>query len=256
MRLTDWLGEDERSPERVYAVADVTESSDRPTDLLPYLADLMARAKIDPIHLDRMVAALGWEAVRARLAPGGSRVRRGEFGEALSTAILEELEGWNVPVVKLRYQVDPEQTQPGTDLFAVSRVGSDIEDILFGECKLRGALDNQAAVDAHDQLAEDKKKEFADILVFVLARLLEQQSDLVNPLTAYLARRDAETKGSYGIFLAFDDAAWRESVLDKLDEEPDLLDPLGVRVTRLYDLRELADSACTAAGLDVVDDDD
>ena len=256
MRLTDWLAEEERAAERVYSVADVTETSDRPADLLQYLAELISRAKIDPIYLDRIVAALGWDAVRARLLPGRPRVRRGEFGEALSTAILEELEDWTVPIVKLRYQVDPEQTQPGTDLLAVSRDGPDIDDILFGESKLRGAIDNRAAVDAHDQLAEDKKKQFADILVFVLARLLEQQSDLIDPLTAYLARRDADAKGSYGIFLTFDDAAWRESVLDELDDEPDLLDPVGVRVIRLHDLRELADTACAAAGLDVIDDDD
>jgi hypothetical protein len=256
MRLRDWLTEAERAPERSYAVADVTETDDRPADLLPYLAELMARAKIDPIHLERMVASLGWEAVRARLVPGGSRVRRGEFGEALSAAILEELEGWIVPIVKLRYQVDPEQTQPGTDLLALHTDGTDVDDMLFGESKLRGALDNQAAVDAHDQLAEDESKEFADILVFVMARLLEQRSDLIDPLTAYLARRDAAARGSYGIFLTFEDAAWRESVLDRLDDEPDLLDPLGVRVTRLDDLRDLADSACAAAGLDVVDDDD
>jgi len=256
MRLTDWLAEEERAPDRAYAVADIGERFDRPPDLLACLADLMRRAKIDPVHLDRIVAALGWEAVQARLAPGRQRVRRGEFGEALAGAILEELEGWSVPIVKLRYQIDPEQTQPGTDLLAVRVDGREIDDLLFAESKLRGDVDNQAAVDAHAQLVEDRDKEFADILVFVMARLLEQRSSLFEPLTAFLARRDSDAKGSYGIFVTFDEAAWREAVLDTLDSEPGLLDPLGVRVTRLSDLRELADSACAAAGLNVVDDDD
>jgi len=256
MHLTDWLERQHRSPDRAYMVADLNERPERPAELLPYLANLMSQAKIDPAHVDRIAAALGWGDVRARLVPGRPSVRRGEFGETIAAAILEEIEGWTVPVPKLRYQIDPEQTQPGTDLLAVQLEGSAIVRLHFAESKLRGGADNRAAVDAHDQLVEDQAKGFADILVFVLARLLDRGSELADPLVAFLANRGTDARGTFGIFLTFDAAAWGETVLDQLDDEPSLLDPLTVRIAHVLDLRELADAACAAAGLNVVDDDD
>jgi hypothetical protein len=85
---------------------------------------------------------------------------------------------------------------------------------------------------------------------------LEQGSDLFDPLSAFLANRDPTAVGTYGIFLTFDVTAWRETVLEELDDEPTLLDPLAVRVIQLADIRELADAASAAAGFDVVDSDD
>jgi hypothetical protein len=256
MRLSDWLESQDRAPNRAYAVTDLSERAERPAELLPYLAALLSDAKIDPSHVDRIAAALGFEDVRTRLVPGGPAVRRGEFGETIAAAILEEIEGWRVPIPKLRYQIDPTQTQPGTDLLAVQMDGPAIVGLHFAESKLRSGADNRAAVAAHGQLAEDQKRGFADILVFVLARLLERNSELADPLERYLAGRSPGDRGTYGIFLTFDETAWGESVLDALDAETELLDPLAVRITRLRDLRGLADAVCASAGIPFVDNDD
>ena len=195
MRLSDWLDIQDRAPDRVYTVTDLSEQPERPLELVLYLAKLVSNSKIDPAHADRIAAALGPGAVRARLAPGGARVRRGEFGETLATAILEEIEGWTVPVPKLRYQIDPEQTQPGTDLLAIQIEGAAIVSLHFAESKLRGVADNRAGVDAHDQLVDDQKKGFADILVFVLQRLLDTGSALAEPMEHYSGRPRCRRRG-------------------------------------------------------------
>jgi hypothetical protein len=155
--LQDWLVGRQREPERAYGVIDIDETV-RPDDLVAYLAALVRRSKLDPTHVDRIATALGWGAIRARLAPGRPRVRRGEFGEVLAGGVAEEIEGWQVPVPKLRFQIDPEQTQPGTDIVAFMVDRADVTALLFLESKLRGSVDNQAAVAAHSQLSDDQKK--------------------------------------------------------------------------------------------------
>jgi hypothetical protein len=42
------------------------------------------------------------------------KVQRGDFGEALTGAILEQCYKYTIPVVKLRYKQAANQTQPGS----------------------------------------------------------------------------------------------------------------------------------------------
>ena len=56
-----------------------------------------------------MAEVLGWEMVKDSLASGAVPeaipTKRGDFGEVLITALLEEVHGYTVPVRKLRLRL-------------------------------------------------------------------------------------------------------------------------------------------------------
>ena len=144
-----------------FDVSDLAEHVVPDVDLVRALGQIVLRAKTDPAVLDRMAQVVGWGDATSRLRrsrrPG---VRRGDFGEALACEALEVFESFSVPVRKLRYQMDPEQTLHGTDIVAFKLNGHDrVQDLHFVECKLRTFRNLPAGVEAHQQLVDDRAGE-------------------------------------------------------------------------------------------------
>jgi hypothetical protein len=249
MTLRRWLTVARRTRTLPFDVEDVSELHVADATDAAYLAQLLADAKIDPALLEEVEALLGW-----RVTPGRPSVRKGEFGEVLSGAVMEEMHGYLVPVRKLRFQIDPEQTLPGNDLVCLKLAeDGNIESVLFVECKLRTRRDLPAGTDAHGQLVDDRDRNFADILTFIIARLYEQRSPLLPLLRDYLRDRGSE-KHSYGISLVWEHEQWDERVIDRVATLDPPLKPLTVMVTRIASLSALVDDVFERAGVSLVDD--
>jgi len=220
------------------------------------LGQMMVRNKTDPGVLQQMADAIGWADAAARLR-SSRRVglRRGDFGEVLAAELLGAFEGYRVPVRKLRYQTDPEQTMHGTDIvgFEMADEGQ-IADLHFVEGKLRTVRDLAAGVEAHQQLADDRTSGYADTLSFLADRLAETDGALFAVFVSYLAERGRAERGSHGIFLVSDAAVWDEDGLVRINQLEDLLDPIHVRVVRVANLSALVERSYDVAGADVVDD--
>jgi len=156
--MTAWLDPAHRDPSPYgFEVTDLPERSRPSADLIGGLGELVVRAKTRPDVLERMAQALGWEDALSRLRRGRKEVRRGDFGEAVACDAVEAFDGFSVPIRKLRYQLDPEQTLPGTDVVAFHRnEDGSIADLHFLECKLRTFRDVTVGVEAHDQLSKDR----------------------------------------------------------------------------------------------------
>ena len=255
-RLADWLSHTPRGSSRLrFAVSDLTQRFDWDSEVVGQLATLMIRAKTNRAVLESMADALGWADAGARLRRSQRQgMRRGDFGEALAVAVLEDFEGYHVPVVKLRYQTDPEQSLHGTDVvaFEVSEQGK-VRGLHFVECKLRTSADLAAGVEAHEQLAADRRGGFADTLMFLADRLAEIEPDLFMAFKEYLADRGREERGTYGIVLVWERAAWDEDVLVRIDEVPQLLDELHVRVPLLNNLGSLIEQTYDALDVAVLE---
>jgi hypothetical protein len=237
---------------RPFEVDDLSELGERQPAHVTYLAYLLERAKTDPAVKEDILGLVGW-----RPRAGRPLIRKGEFGEVVAAAELEEFDRFSVPIKKLRHQIDPEQTQPGNDVvaFVLSEDG-EIQRLVFAECKLRTTSDVRAATAAHAQLVADREIGFADILAFILKRFHEQRHPLLDPLRRYLRRRDISDRGDYQVALIWDGAQWGEAVIDRLDPLPDLLDPLTVRVTLCMTLADLVDEVFNEAGMDIVEDEE
>jgi len=249
--LRDWLTAAEVGTEP-YSRSDFTEQA-RPPNIAEQLAVMLMDAKSDLELTKRLLDRLGWTRAGVRLRPSHRiQARHGDFGEVLTLGLLREFWGRTVPVVKLRVQMDPEQSLHGTDLVGFSllpvKIGNVIDTLEFVETKVRVGVDNRSAVEAHSQLHDDREKSFADTLDFVHQQLSRIDSDLLSAFEDYLAdRRDGEL-GCYRICLVYDRDAWREEVLGALPEE--LVLPLSVDVVMIEELRSLIDAAWSAVGAD------
>jgi hypothetical protein len=257
MMLLDWLERAGRPRTRAFDVLDVRELQAPDEEVVTYLADRLVHARTDPEFLRRMTEAVGWDRASARVRTEPTIGAKGDLGEVLTIASLEDFDQFEVPVVKLRYQISAQQTLPGTDIVAfVSADDDSIERLHFVETKLRTGRDNDAATAAHKQLADRKKKAFADILDFIGERLYEKHDGSFDVYEDYLANRDSDSLGSYEVSLVWESAEWNERVIDELDDADDLVDPLRVSVTGLSGLQELAEAVFARAGIEMTDDED
>jgi hypothetical protein len=255
LALDAWLSGSARSPSPFhFDVSDFTESG-RDRGTLHGLGQMVVRAKTDPSVLERMADVVGWPDAAARLRRGRVGIRRGDFGEALASELLEVFGNLRVPVRKLRYQTDPEQAMHGTDIvgFAIGKDG-EIEDLHFVECKLRTYRNLPAGVEAHNQLAKDRAAGYADTLMFLADRLAETEPMLFDAFMSYLKGRARPERGTHGIVLVWELAEWDEDVLTRVNEVESLINPLHIRVVQLGKLATLVEEVYDAIGADVVDD--
>jgi hypothetical protein len=151
--LSELFDEDHDQVTYKFGLSSVAASCER-AELIAGLATLMASNKSDPQVTADLLAAAGWAPAIAALRKGRISVRRGDFGEVLAAEAAEDFDGLVVPVRKLRYQIDPNQTLPGSDVvaFVFSDDGSDeLDDLEFIESKYRTNPPTDIAVDAHER---------------------------------------------------------------------------------------------------------
>jgi hypothetical protein len=262
--LTDWLENQPRNPNpyKGFLVADILEKEAISSHVKTYLNEMQKAEYCDLNFYRSMVKVLGWEKTHQRLVedhiPTLERVQRGDFGEALSNAILEEFYGYSIPVRKLRYKIRGNQTLPGTDSIAIKlNAEGVITEVCFIESKLRTIPDNQVAVEAHEQLQEDYNSQLPLLLKFIAARLFDRNSPLFDPFTQYMGdRSDTRDKDTFLISLCFDLPCWNEKVLETLEDRPVDLPRLSAHAIRIINLRQLSDEVFGDLGITEVLDDD
>jgi hypothetical protein len=259
--LSDWLAATVRDPRPShFDLEEVVEAGAPDAAVVATLAAAIVEAKSDRQFLEKAASVLGWGAVAPRVAGGRVAVRRGDFGEALTAAWLDERHGVQTPVPKLRYQVSRDQTQPGTDIVGLTLNAPTlgVAAIHLIECKLRTRRNLAAGADAHLQLVEHRATDFAEVLLFILERLYFENRPLYDALLEHLAGRQASGHETdrYEIALVYDEAAWDERVVRRIEDVAGELVPLRVHSIRIADLAELVDRAFEGVAGNLVIDDD
>ncbi len=264
MVLSAWLLEQERDPNPYtkFRVLDSETINEPSVETTTHLESMIRDALFEPGYLSHIAELLGWERTKvAILDPRTStppRVKRGDFGEALFGAVLEEQHGYEIPVPKLRYKVTASQTLTGTDILALkideSRV---ISEVCFVETKLRTNRDNAVAVEGCRQLADDYSEKVPGILSFISQRLFERNDSRLEPFLAYLRSRDDLTNiDTFRLAVFWDYNSWRETALENLEDSDVAVSPLRVHAVRIQDLSALIDTAYTAIGIVGIEDGD
>ena len=260
MNVVEWLYPVPRTDsEYSFEVTDLTEvASKRPSSA--ELAELLRESYWNKDLLANWADRYGFEAVRDKFlqAHGKTRlsVRRGDFGEALSVEYLKKVEGYLVPVMKLRYKIVPNQTLPGTDCVAVKLSEEDeIIEVAFVESKLRTSLDTSVAVKGAKQLKQDADSTTPGILTFIAQRLRETNDPLASRFESYIFDRNIELD-TYILIIFHEIAEWRERILSNLEDEAIELKPLHVYVAKIDDLKQMSDTAFATLSAEVIEDDD
>lgn len=225
------------------------------TELIEALSEMMARNKADPAVTRDLLERVGWSSAFAALETGRISVRRGDFAEMLAAEAAEALNGMAVPVRKLRYQIDPNQTLPGCDVvaFLFGEDGS-IDDLDFIESKYRTSPELDLAVQAHDQLAEDRASGYATTINFIAHRLHEIDVDQYDSFMRFLSDRSVKDTTAT-VVLCFDSDNWRTQIADNLDTVLEHLPELWLRIFPTVEAIDLIDSVYERLTWEVVDDD-
>ena len=259
MNVVEWLYPVPRTNSTYsFEVTDLKEkTSKRPSSA--ELAELLRESYWKQDLLADLADRYGYEAVRDKFLRARDEtqlsVRRGDFGEALSVEYLKKVEGYLVPVMKLRYKIVSNQTLPGTDCVAVKLSEEDeIIEVAFVESKLRTSLDTSVAVKGAKQLKQDSDSTTPEILTFMVQRLHETNNPLASRFESYIFNRDIELD-TYLLIIFHESADWRERILINLEDEAIDLEPLHVYVANIDDLKQMSDTAFATLSAEVIEDD-
>lgn len=228
----------------------------RPTDKIKSgLASMMVSAWIDPDFITKICDDIGWPETKNFLSgvgPSGNAAKRGEFGEALTYELLENMLGFRVPVRKLRYKVTGGQSLPGTDILAVKLDEGSISEVCFIECKLRTVLDNQAALDAYNQLLGIRTQKYPDIVRFTANRLKDSGDRLFGSFMNYMLKHSGSVQiETFRVTLIYERSVWDINVIERLRDhsEKNRLGNTYVDVVSIDDLKDLVDSVFGSIGI-------
>jgi hypothetical protein len=266
--LASWLDSTEREPNPYsqFRLIDMKEVCALSEPIRSYIAALLREARFDPAFLEAMAAHLGWGRVKDAIVSGGVpnalATKRGDFGEILIMALLEEMYGYKIPVNKLRFKITRDQLMPGTDALAL-RVNSEgvIVEVCYVESKLRTAIrgeqDRMVAVTGCQQLKKDYDSNLPEILRFVAARLHDTHDELFGVFGEYIrTRQDTTDLDTFRLGLFWDHEAWDERVLKNLEDHSDVVPKLVVHTIRIHHLGPISDELFVRVGVLEVSDDD
>ena len=256
MNVAAWLLPSQRTGTGFsFEVTDIRETSAVPQ--AAELADLLAHSYWGNEYLESLASRYGFNEVRQRFLTARSgpnlAVRRGDFGEAVTVAYLKEVEGYTVPVAKLRFKIGANQTLPGTDCVSLKLSGHSLSEVAFVESKMRTSLDLSVAVAGCNQLKKDAESDVPEILTFIARRLRDTGHPLTDLVEEYVFERNTDLD-KYLLVVLHEKATWDERVLKNLEDENVGLEPFHVYVAQLSDLKNLSDGAFSAMGAEVMED--
>lgn len=105
--------------------------------------------------------------------PKNETTRKGNFGEIFLAEYLQEVTNTSLPVYRLRYNPNPDQSMKGDDVLCFD-LDSDPVRIIFGEAKYRGKASKAVIQDILEGLQKSKEAQVPISLQFVADRLFEQ----------------------------------------------------------------------------------
>jgi hypothetical protein len=108
--VEDWVAQDiDRDAVLLILSREILRSYER----LNYLSRRLAERGLDRVA----------EHIRDNLLPGPGRQRIGDFGELVATAVFRRLKRYTVPVLKLRFKLDPNESQRLIDVVGFHNLG-------------------------------------------------------------------------------------------------------------------------------------
>lgn len=259
--LADWLESGDRpdgSFER-FGVSDVTERqaiSDAVKDLI---CAALRDSAADAAFLREAAKYVGWlgaHAIVQQRLPTVVTARRGRFGETVGVCMLEEFDGYVVPIEKGHSAITGGQSQPGTDAVVIRVADGAVSEVCFVESKLRTVTDNHAGVEATRQLETDYALEYPAMLTFTASRLHERSDSLFTPFMQYMASRmDLRSLDSFRVLLFYDSSTWSEQTLVNVNDEEPKLAQLHLHVVRIDGLADLVSDIFQRVGIALIAED-
>ncbi len=187
-----------------YEDSDLREQTQN--ELVSLIHNYHTRSRVDR----QLVAALGYPKVAMMLLgdqrPQDPSTRRGHLGEILACEFARYI-GFEVPVLRLRYNPNPNQSMKGDDIlgFIFEATEDNKHHIIIGESKYRSSYEARVVEEAYHSLANGFRP-FPASMEFV-STILELEGNAakaswVRRLRAQLTNRSPDIQRHYLLFLA------------------------------------------------------
>ncbi len=258
--IRNWLEAEPRpSSNYSFGITDINETTPPTPPTASELASLMREEYWGESYIAELAERYGMDNVKERLLEvrSGARlsVRRGDFGEALSAQFLSEIEGYAVPVKKLRYKATANQLLLGTDCIGIKMIDEEISEICFIEAKLRTTFDVSVAVDGYKQLEKDYESVTPEILTFIARRLNDAGDPLAGAFESYIFSRNVDLD-TFKLLIFHEHRTWNERILQNLEDEGVEIGPFTAYAAKIHDLALLSDATFNELGVTEVFEDD
>ena len=252
--ITQWLSSSPRGDNpHSFMVVDIFDTNTVDMDhLVDYLSDRLVGGLVEPERLEQILQKAGLDKLldqlRSRVVVRKFPVLVGDFGEILLAEILKELDGYTIPIAKLRFREKRNWPMRLTDVLAIKHDGQQLIELCLCEVKTRTAWNKkceQVGLDAYKELENEAAQRIPEIVDFVVDKLrLMQNYDLADVIDTFLLSDDpAAFPRTCIVALLFDSDIWNETVLTNIVSAPVKLDHFSTKVVRISQLRKLIDSS-------------
>lgn len=172
----------------------LTEHADLRDQFFDELAQIVFVYHNDPDEFRELVEKLGYKAASSKFnkRPTVDKVRKGNFGEIIACEYLKIINGFDIPVFRLRWNPNPDTSMRGEDALAFRLDKSGKNEICVVESKVVSQFNSDTVCEAHDQLRLTIKS-----IPFVYSKLRESGEiekanailELTNPTTGNPPKR-------------------------------------------------------------------
>lgn len=250
--IRQWLVHTNRSTQGYkYNVIDVSETDIRANKAFPtWLARELLLAYKNPDHLKRRYCRREKMELRDYLANEvfpplieviDKNVRRGDWGEIVTSLILRDIKQLETALIKLRYKLNRKKSSFGIDVFGVQldQTGK-VCGLCVCETKTKITYDKQIGVKAYNSLFSNDTSAIVTIADFMSTLYFnEGKLELADQFDEIVLQK-ANFPTEHHIFLVHEKKLWNEDVLAELNNTQDLKQGFIVNVLLIDDLDDLA----------------
>lgn len=251
--IREWLNYSKRSNNVFkFNVIDLTETNIRAEKVFPlWLAGELLIAYKNPEHLKRRYLKRAKSELRNYLLNEvfppltevlDKNVRRGDWGEIVSSLILRDFMQLETALIKLRYKLNRKKSSFGIDVFGVQLDDSGkVCSLCICETKTKITYDKQIGIKAHNSLFSNDTSSIITISDFMSTLYFNEGKYDLSDQFDNIVLQKANFPTDYHIFLVHEKSLWKEDILKELDNLKDLHKGLNINILLINDLNELID---------------
>ncbi|MGG3889603.1 Hachiman antiphage defense system protein HamA [Metabacillus fastidiosus] len=250
--IRDWLIHSNRSNHRYkYNIIDVSETDIRAETAFPlWLATELLLAYKNPNHLKRRYSKRGKAELRDYLINEvfpplttviDKNVRRGDWGEIVTSLILRDIGQLETALIKLRYKLNRKKSSFGIDVFGVQldKAGK-VCGLCVCETKTKITYDKKIGIKAHDSLFSNDTSAIITISDFMSTLYYNEGKLELSDQFDEIVLQKANFPTNHHVFLVHEKNKWNEDILVELDNLQGLKQGFNVNVLLIDDLDHLA----------------
>lgn len=260
--IADWLNHNEQPDANVFKLIHVREkksptdeiidylqesivSSYRSIDMYKFMLEGRSEAEIKSYIEDYVIPSAKDQIVK--------NVRQGDWGEILTSLIVQKFQGLEVPIDKLRWKFNKDRSVFSTDMLAHNQ-GEEIKELYYYEIKTRlqpnkkespakGVPVNYITILAHNSLLKEQSAPTEAIADFLVRYHVEHEDYIKAAKYRDVVLNPDKYPKNYELFFIIEKDKYIDDIIAELNALPPRLLPLNVTIVFIDNLKILIEES-------------